>query len=389
MKRILVSLPLSSYRALEIFARELIEAWRHMGIEVDVIGNGSSLDRDIEFSLHNQYDVIFSLNQTFPNIDVDGKTVLEKLDAPYFSYIVDHPMHLYDRLDMINRQKGCICVDSSFQDYLRQYYSFPQIEVVMQAGIEGNYAKRPFRERKHNIVFCGTYRSSKEILEMINKGDESIRGVLSLMIEEGLKNSDMTIEAMLWNVIRKYGLDVQEEDFAECMADCRLVEYFMRGYYREQVIGILLGAGIPVEVYGSGWEYFQCANKELLSCHEDIDYMDMLNVFSDSKIVLNIMPWAKNGFHDRIACSMLNGALSVSDATSYLIDNHLDSDKMLVYSLKELNSLPERIQYYLNHLEEAEEIARNGYNWAKENHLWSNRAEQLLQIFGGYYAEYY
>lgn len=35
-------------------------------------------------------------------------------------------------------------------------------------------------------------------------------------------------------------------------------------------------------------------------------------------------------------------------------------------------------------LDEAASIAQKGYQWARENHTWKNRANQLLQIFEKY-----
>ncbi len=150
------------------------------------------------------------------------------------------------------------------------------------------------------------------------------------------------------------------------------------------VVKEIVDAGIPVEVYGEGWEQLNCERKDLLHCHPSVDYREMLDVFADAQIVINVMPWAKAGFHDRTACGMLNGALVFSDETSYMREERLDGNKLILYTLDAIREVPGKIAYYLKHLDEAERIAQNGYQWAKENHTWENRAQQFMEIFEQY-----
>lgn len=380
-ENILVEIPVSAYRALELFALQLIQAWRELGITIDVIGNGESIAEDIAYVSNKKYDVIFSLNDAFINATVNNQDLLMYLNAPYYTFLVDHPLHLHNRLICQRNREGYICVDSSFANYAEKYYKASKYTCFFQAGIEGKYANKPYDERTKDVVFCGSYRDSGTILANMKKQNDTLCSIWSLMIEQGLKNPNLTIEKMLWNIIKKYQLEIGDEDFAECLSDCRYVELYLRGFYREQVIKNLLAAGISIHVYGDGWENLVCKNRDLLCCHPAIDYMEMLDVFSDAKIVLNVMPWAKNGFHDRIACAMLNGALAVSDSSSYMEEQELDEQKMLLFSLTNMNMLPMKVKYFLESPEEAKKIAKEGQAWARKYHTWKVRASELIDFF--------
>lgn len=69
----------------------------------------------------------------------------------------------------------------------------------------------------------------------------------------------------------------------------------------------------------------------------------ILPLMNDSKIVLNTMTWFKAGAHDRIFNGMLAGAAVVTDDSTYLRRTFTDGKELVMFSLKELQTLPERV----------------------------------------------
>ena len=57
------------------------------------------------------------------------------------------------------------------------------------------------------------------------------------------------------------------------------------------------------------------------------------DMLSQSKISLNVMPWFKNGIHDRIFNSCLNGAVSLSDSSIYIDELFTDRQNIILYDL--------------------------------------------------------
>ena len=54
---------------------------------------------------------------------------------------------------------------------------------------------------------------------------------------------------------------------------------------------------------------------------------------ANAKISLNVMPWFKNAFQERIASAMLSKVVAVTDESKYITD-HFDNNKnLLIYSL--------------------------------------------------------
>ena len=103
-------------------------------------------------------------------------------------------------------------------------------------------------------------------------------------------------------------------------------------------------------------------------------------VMRQSRISLNIMAWHKDGFTERIANAMLNHSVVVSDKSTLLRELFVDRQDLLLFDLQELNTLPTTIQALLNSPDRLDSIAKNGNIKASQNHLWLNRAKQLLAI---------
>lgn len=68
---------------------------------------------------------------------------------------------------------------------------------------------------------------------------------------------------------------------------------------------------------------------------------------ADVKISLNIMPWFKDGFQERIAAAMLSGTVSVTDESIYIRENFTDGKEQVLYSLKNLEELPVKVKWLL------------------------------------------
>ena len=88
------------------------------------------------------------------------------------------------------------------------------------------------------------------------------------------------------------------------------------------------------------------------------------------------MPWFKQGAHDRIFNTMLNGGVCVTDSSEYL-DEVLTEEDVSFFSLKELDKLPEIVKALLADPEKMQAIADHGYATALKYHSWAKRAETL------------
>lgn len=101
---------------------------------------------------------------------------------------------------------------------------------------------------------------------------------------------------------------------------------------------------------------------------------------ADSKIVLNHMAWFKAGASERIFEAMLQGAVSLTDDSSYLRESFQDGVTIKFYSLENLEALPEIVHSLLSNPLSSGQIIENAYQEAAKKHTWKNRMEALLLL---------
>lgn len=434
--RILMYKGQSGYDALRVFTDELSANLNKLGHEIRVLDfkEQGAIDELMEIYRHKPDnnachgeasgsdvnsreriffpDVIFSMN----GIEVDlrtpeGRLLHNEMGVPFVSYIVDHPLYHHERLKTRLRDHYVICVNEGFAEYVKTYYKVKEAYILMQGGIEagedkakmqggtGNTEAEMKKHRLYDVVFIGTYRGEKEIEAKIEASDPTVRNVCYCMLEELINNPAMRLEEGLMCGLKKQGISLKPAVFADTMNAMHLSDKYVRAMYRKLAVKSLLQNGIPVDVWGDNWEKLkpELTNPSLLTVHEPVSYREAADIYGNAKVVLNVMPWAKEGLHDRILTSMLAGAVCVSDETTTLVERlagakgNKNSDKAsgadnsgmegaapcVLYSLAHLEKLPGKVKEILNNPGRMKNISMAGYQMAKSGHTWEERAKEL------------
>jgi spore maturation protein CgeB len=92
------------------------------------------------------------------------------------------------------------------------------------------------------------------------------------------------------------------------------------------------------------------------------------------------MSWHKAGMTERIANIMLSGAVCISDETTYLRDNFIEDEEIVLFKLDKLEELPGKINRLLEDDALRKQISKNAYEKAKREHTWEKRAQELLEL---------
>ena len=111
-------------------------------------------------------------------------------------------------------------------------------------------------------------------------------------------------------------------------------------------------------------------------------YLESLDIMADSKIVLNMMPEFKRGTHDRVVCAMCNGAVALTDPSTYYETEFTDGEDIVFYDMANLEELPRIVNDILSDEEKAGSIALNGQKKALLDHTWKNSADELIRMMG-------
>jgi len=133
----------------------------------------------------------------------------------------------------------------------------------------------------------------------------------------------------------------------------------------------------------TGWDLLPCKCEENLILMNNLDSEGCLKKLCQTKLSLNVMPWFKDGAHDRIFNTMLNGAVCLTDSSIYLDSILHDDVDCSIYSLSQMDKLPEIAAGLLANPVHMQEIADQGYAMAKEAHTWAHRAKVLHDLIEG------
>ena len=307
-----------------------------------------------------------------------GKYLHDQLIGPKFNIVLDHPVWLKEQLENVPKDYYVLTHDANYQKFIEQYY--PNVQGVFVLPPGGILQEKDIAEKKYGISFIGTYGDYRKKLEVIRQCIPQVKYRANRFLLYMRKNTALTAEQAFQKMLDYYEIELSESEFLQEFYEMRSVIQCVMYYYREKVIETLLKAGIQVDIWGSSWENSRWNGHPCLSIHEDISPEESLLILHQSAVSLNVMAWHKGGFTERMANSMLAGAVLLTDETTYQKSFENADKYCAMFSLNRLQELPEIARKLLEDDVWRAEIAQRGYTYAKEHHTWDCRAKELLAL---------
>jgi hypothetical protein len=369
------------YGSTDYFIQCIKQELECMGIESDIVTlsdvrkNRGRITEQLEQKI---YSAIISFNASFGKLREGDCFYFDYDEIPFYDYLLDHPLYHHETLMLPLKNLHVLCLDDNHTEYVRAYYPDVKSVTTLPLGAMAEKQPSPYEKRTMELLFTGTYTPSDKVESWMEQCSPGLQKEMQCIREVMLADVNLTQEAALSLFIHERNGNITPEQFREIMYLHFQLDTYIRALSRERVFNTLLDNRIKIHVVGHGWEQFQHPNKDCMIVKGEVDFVDSLNQMNDAKLVLNIMPWFKAGAHDRVFSSMLNGAVCVTDESSYM-EKHFQKDKEYVaYDLKGLSALPERITELLEHPKKAIEIAEEGYQAVQKGHTWRRRMEQLF-----------
>lgn len=339
----------------------------------------------------------------------EGRLLWDRYQVECRNIVVDHPFYYAGELKTLPERYVQICIDGYHEAYMRRFY--PEIRLgpttplagtrwepglaggqgdgvlagergkTAAAGARGNTViagrkgelregSAPVEARPRRIVFVGNYAPPEHYEGYITRLGPEYEAFYRDILAELEAHPARTMESVFEEYLCREMGRISDEELREGMANLIFLDLYTRFLFRGRVVAALADGGIPVEVYGSGWERLSVKRPGCLTLGGSLDSAGCLEKLSEARISLNVMPWFKMGSHDRIYSSMRNGAVSLTDPSEYLEGILEDGKELLYYSLEDLKALPDKVDWYLRHTEELQGIALRAAAWADENASW-------------------
>lgn len=313
--------------------------------------------------------------------DETKEYIWDDYEIPCFNIVVDHPFYYHNFYEHLPRYYMQFYIDKNHDRYMEEF--FPDImrgPFLPLAGTNIAYPYKPIKERSMDLVFTGNYTRPDTFDVYRDRHGAEYTQFYQGIIDELIEKPDSLLEDVARAHILYEIPDATEADVKETLGNMIFLDLYVRFYFRGEVMRTLAEAGFQVHLFGGGWEALTCSKPENLIIGGCLDSKGCLEKIADSKISINVMPWFKDGAHDRIFNTMLNGSVSLTDSSVYLDELLCDGKNAAVYNLARLQELPEKVSFLLEHPDQMQQIADSGYEMANSSHTWKNRACDLINI---------
>lgn len=368
------------YSSSNFFAHQLGAAFEELGYVADVceFAGTEGLDEKLEPLLEEQYRVIVDFNSMLPRMVMeDGIPYLDKLQGPFFDYIVDHPLFHYTGLTRGVKNLHAIVLDEAQREYVEQYYpKVTSVHMLPLGATEAIYEGE--KEQECRILFPGTYDCPDAVYEVVAAAPEPLKSMMKELIERRISEPLIPMEQAFREMLRGQGMELPAEQFALFMNSMYAVDAYVRDYFRKEALDTLLKKHIPVTVIGAGWEKYHYEDESCLKRERGVPFGLSFERIAKSHILLNVAPIFNRGMHDRIPAGMANRSVVLTDGNPYLKSRFTDGRDMCFYSLSQMDTLVERAEGLISDGVERAEIAERAYLEFENNHTWLCRAKQII-----------
>lgn len=368
------------YNSMYAFVNSMVKTLREMGHNCETCTATRAADLEMYYGRH--FDAMIDIDSTLPLMHTeDGAYCLDLIDAPFYNYLLDHPLYYHTALNSKIKRQHVLCIDENHVKYVDKYYPNIVSSQFLPLGMMGydEEEMRPIYDRETSILFTGTYTSEKAFYGRLEKFSEPIQKEIIELIMLMMENPNLTIENALTSYIMEKGLRDPGDGLAEICHRYFLADMGAAASVRSKVIMTLLAAGIPVTVCGHNWNKLHCKGEEHLRIIPEKNYMEAVELAYTTKILLNVMPGFKAGIHDRIPTAMGHGAVSLTDGTDYLDEILINGKHYLKFDVKNLKDLPDILNENLKDVNRLQKIADEGHAVAKELFTWKKRMREWIE----------
>lgn len=303
--------------------------------------------------------------------------IWDEYQIPCYNIVVDHPYYYHERLADLPKRYHHISIDRYQEQYFKEFY--PEFHHEGFLPLAGTAETSEVASRLMDIVMTGNYTPPSFCEKHVNAINVEYAAFYRGIIKDLIENPNQTVEeAELRHCEREMGKTPYDE-IRIAMHRMIFIDLYVRNYWRGEVVKTLVDAGLVVDVFGKGWDELVCEKPENLRIHPQITSKECLEQLRQAKISLNVMPWFKDGAHDRVFNSILNGAVCVSDKSKYLCEELEEGEGVCYYDLTDLSSLPQNMQELLHDDHKMQEILEKGVAKVQKYHTWDARAKQIIK----------
>ena len=385
-KKILIYTTKLGHPSMARITNDIVDGFAKLGLELILadINDVSTMLGARYMLLNGQIDFSVGVNNSGKYmVDNDGRCIYEYVDTPFVSIMLDAPYNVAtDNIAFPCRNHYVCLLDKTHQEALKICYpktNFAGSMLLPLGGSSNGNEDAIFsNDRPLDVVYSASIYHGGDFKPAWMEDDTSpfIVAILIDVVDYMLANPVSMLDAFKV-VLEDRGLYGPEyiHKFTPYMFS---LFFYVKHRRRYNAVELLAKEGITVDVYGSGWEWVPFADK--LRLHGEVDYEEVLDAFTKTKVVFQDQAEFNNGGHDRVFTAMLNGAAVVSEYSTYL-EKKFDVNKdIFLFDWKNTGSQLQIIKELISNESLRLSAAISAYGKASSHHRWVNRAASIMEM---------
>lgn len=370
----------SRYDVHDIFVDQLSLALTSLGHDTFVVDfRVSNFEKQVKKAFSQERcDGIIAFNGICSEYTMDGLKH-NPIDVPFFAYLVDHPIYSWLRLEARKNNLIVSCVDQSHVEFIKRYLFHHIAQLFLpHGGSKYSHISPSTHERPLDVVFFGFLLTPEEAKRKWWTYPPYVQQLIEKVIENLIINHPTSSDDMILCILQSMGYEDGKEINNLIPLLIHHAEEYMRNYLRLHCIKEIDRAGIAIDIYGGGWENEDFVNARV---HPAVEFSQSLHIMQLAKIVLSTSPTLPHGSHERVFSSMLNGAVTVTDISSFYTDYFVSSKDLIYFRWQEIQKLADTIKSLISNPKKLRQISAQGQQKVLKNHTWLNRAKRIVEVF--------
>ncbi|MCR5594916.1 MAG: glycosyltransferase [Lachnospiraceae bacterium] len=402
-KRII--LIIGNTETLSYFSKELATYLFKAGREVFIWDMTHPLESRAEFERLPDKEQSVLLTFNFIGLNGEGQfrdgllTIWETNGIEIVSIMVDSPIYYYRQLTAGYKGLSVACIDKNHVRYVKKWHPYiekvyfwplcgnePVDDIWLKPGICNEppyirkYPKIPLEDRFVDLVFIANYVTKESIYGSIEGAEPEYRDFLQDICSQLINEPSLVLEDTLYDRLLKEFPDEDEDSYPEAMFHMVYVDLYVRSHFRAMAVKNLVDSGFKVRCVGQDWDKLKVDHPDnLIHTNVMMTSADCVRALETAKVSLNVMPWFKDGAHDRVFSSMLAGCVSLTDSSSYLDSILKPWEDYAPWTLDEPESIIDSYGKLIKDPGLSEYIITKGAKKAYDDHRWSKTAGEVLK----------
>jgi glycosyltransferase involved in cell wall biosynthesis len=389
MARIILYKGQSQYGALRMHIDRLAQAFEKIGHTPIIIDfEKPEAFSELENELNIGCNFIFAFNSIAAEIKIGDQSLYNMLNVPYIAAIVDHPIYHIPRLDNNINKFVVTCLDHKHLNFLSEQYEENHFSIksfFIPGGSESKLSKEESLEefesnRNINMLFTGSFRGVPK-KDWEEYQSETLVNLMNDICDHVLANDYVLVEDAFEYVLKQKNIEFAHDQKSRIKLHImNVMKAYIASYKRYICLETLAKEGIPIDIYGIGFEDWAKKYKNI-KYYEAGTVENTLDLLTKTKLCLNINNSFVAGGHERVFNSMINGAPVITDKSLFYDKEFEEGKDIITYSWTDLSRLPEKVNNYLNNTEALWNISKNARKKVQEKYTWEHKARQIIELF--------